>query len=188
MPVSGQWQNKRFLVNPDSIYKMDNFSMGSTSSEEDGAHVRSPKTISLDIPLSIHAGVNLIDEFNDWDDRINQSAYFYLGTRNLGVQYRLSSVNLKDTIIDDYGNMRSGTITVEFEQLSTNEGRKISYITYELTVNALVKIVGTKFADGKTVIPNKYKRRVFRVRKITANKVFLKGISKSIFKKDVTLV
>jgi hypothetical protein len=127
MAVMASWNGKRWEVSASRIaaieglttaYKLKNDSK--TDSEGKAASdVRGLELMQLSFTTHVSdaVGIDVRAELEAWGALVGEFAPFILGERQLGdADFRLVSVSLADTLLDDFGRIREAKLNMQFEE------------------------------------------------------------------------
>ncbi len=134
MSVMARWNSKTWEVSSRRVAALNSISAGielDTDKADDKAGFSTkalkPQTLSFDFNLATVAGCDVRAEYESWTNIVGQCAPFFLSGRRFGpANYLLTSVSLGDTILDDFGRILQGKITVALMEQVKESGRKKS--------------------------------------------------------------
>jgi len=130
MSIVAQWLSKKWEVSPQRIQNISNLSTSyklktESSSASDGSTVTKvlglePQQFKFETQLGEAVGVNVREEIESWKSLVGQSGTFYLGGKNFGAgKMQLTTVDVSDIILDDFGRIRSAKLSFTFTEDTT---------------------------------------------------------------------
>ena len=160
MAVMAKWGEKVWEVSSQRIAALDGISASvelDTENSDDKAGSPSTKTKALklqtmnfDFNLASVAGCDVRSEYESWTALIGQYAPFFLADRRFGpANFQLIGVGLGDTVLDDFGRILKGTISVSFTEYSPEASSKKAASTAKSGTATAAK--GTKKSGSATV-------------------------------------
>ena len=131
MSIVAQWLNKKWEVSPQKVLNISNLYTAyklktETSSASDGSTSTKilglePQQIKFDTQISDAVGINAAEEISSWESLVGESGTFYLAGKSFGRnKMQLTSVDISDTILDDYGRIRSARLSFLFTEDTSN--------------------------------------------------------------------
>ena len=216
MAVMAKWGNKTWEVSASKANALESLAFSWTqladnqSGTEDNSISKHRGTelfpLTFKTTLVSGLGYDVWEEIQDWKKHVTAIEYFYLNGRKLGPKLQLRQVAVSDVLTDDQGRIRKAVLSFEFKEYNK---KSTSYIgisaldvgpdeawlsgqrnikeTKKIKKGSWVKIKGKKYTNGKK-IPSKVKKKKWKVKKISGNKVTLKGLKYKVRKKDLSLV
>lgn len=135
MAIMAQWLNKRWEVSDNKIMALNGVSASvKLKIENNDDKAGSPATIvkalelqnfTFDFDISIVSGTDVRSEYESWTNLIGEYAPFYLAGQLFGSDnIILTEVSLSDTIIDNFGRILKGKITVSFVEFAEEAANK----------------------------------------------------------------
>lgn len=141
MAIMAKWGEKVWEVSSQRITALDSISASvelDTENSDDKAGSPATKTKALklqtmnfDFDLASVAGCDVRSEYESWTALIGKYAPFFLADQRFGpANLQLTGVSLSDTVLNDFGRILKGRISVSFTEYSQEaSGKKASSTT-----------------------------------------------------------
>lgn len=155
MAIMAQWNGMAWEVSSRRIAALNGITASveldtENSDDKAGSPATTTKALKLqtfnfDYTLAIVAGCDVRGEYESWCGLVGQYAPFYLGGRRFGpANLQLTSVNLSDTTLDDYGRIIKGKIAITLTEYAEEaSGKKASSGKSKKTTSEAVSAVST---------------------------------------------
>ena len=135
MPVMASWNSKTWEVSSRRIAVLNGISSSvelDTENSDDKAGSPATKTkalklqsMSFDFDLATAVGCDVRGEYESWVALIGQYAPFYLGGTRFGPDnLQLTGVSLGDTLLDAFGRILKGRITINLTEYAEEASSK----------------------------------------------------------------
>ena len=135
MAVMANWGSKSWGVSSQRIAALNGVSASvelDTENNDDkaGSPATTTKALKLqafnfDFDLATVAGVDVRSEYDSWTALVGEYAPFYLGGRRFGPdKLQLTAVSLSDTILNDFGEILKGKISITLTEYAEEASSK----------------------------------------------------------------
>lgn len=135
MAVMAKWSSKSWEVSSRRVAALNGISAGvklNTENSDDKAGSPATKTKALelqtmnfDFDLATVAGCDVREEYESWIALVGQFAPFFLAGRRFGpANMLLTAVNLSDTMLDSFGRILKGKITIALTEYAEEASSK----------------------------------------------------------------
>lgn len=135
MAIMAKWGSKTWEVSSQKIAALETVSASvelDTENSDDKAGSPATKTKALklqtmnfDFNLASAAGCDVRNEYESWTSLIGQYAPFFLADRRFGpANLQLTGVSLNDAILDDFGRILKGKISITLTEYSQEASSK----------------------------------------------------------------
>lgn len=201
-----RWGDMKFdvsqnIINPITDLKIEK----SISIDEESSKLEySPAKIDLDTTLVAELGNDIIYQYKKWCSFLKKYKYLYVGGKKVwDVPAILQSVSVDSQVIDSNGRLRVVKLSLTFEEWDAKQ-RESVYKKWKSSQNtsssstsakkktikkgSKVKITAKTYYGGKPKISAAVRKKTYKVKKISGNKVYLVGLKKPVSKSKLSLV
>lgn len=135
MPIMASWGPKAWEISSQKVAALNGVSATvelDTENSDDKAGSPATKTKALklqkftfDFDLASVTGSDVRDEYESWTTLVGQYAPFYLGGQRFGPEnMQLTSVDLSNTTLDNFGRILMGRITIGLTEYAEEASSK----------------------------------------------------------------
>lgn len=222
MSTIAKWNNKVWSVSVNEVKTIEDLSFSWAQKADNNTATEDKKTtnergtelFSLTFTTILHsnAGINIREEIDTWKELVTKTGYFYLEEKSIGPKLQLRTVLVNGITLDDFGRMRTATLSFTFkeydeETTSVKSSEALSITATESTkeelkpennqlkssnkkviqVGSRVKPLGSKYYTGED-IPDWVKEKSDIVKEVRGEKTLLKAINSWVYSNEITLI
>lgn len=153
-----QWGNKGFLVSPDKIITLRDFSAryGVKSDDKNKSQKKNPHEMTIGVTYLRAAGTDPRKQYEEWCSYVGQSNAMYIGGKRFGpARMKLTDVQMSGSRIGDNGDFLSATLSLAFTEVAytPSASRKVTAKATTVTDAAKTETPATTQAGSSTSKP-----------------------------------